>query len=259
LIEKDYFCSLILQYLGEAVPELLFKGGTCLAKVHLGFYRLSEDLDFAIPMPVDATRATRRQAVGQLKKAVKSVGDELDGLRVITALTGANDSRQYAAVIGYRSRVSSGEESVSVEVSLREPLLAGVFQGNAMTLLLDPISGSALAPPLPIPCLSRDEAMAEKLRAALSRYEPAIRDFYDIDRAVRRLGFVVQDANVIRLLKEKLAVPGNTPIDVSSARLKNLRSQLESRLRPVLREQEFREFDLDRAFTLVAEAGAALG
>mgnify|MGYP002813578143 CR=1 FL=1 len=53
LIEKDYFCTALLEYLASASKELVFKGGTCLAKVHAGFYRLSEDLDFVIPMAAD--------------------------------------------------------------------------------------------------------------------------------------------------------------------------------------------------------------
>ena len=47
LIEKDYFCTLLLKYLALC-PELVFKGETCLAKVHADFYRLSEDLDYAV-------------------------------------------------------------------------------------------------------------------------------------------------------------------------------------------------------------------
>ena len=50
LIEKDYFCTVLLEYLASASDELVFKGGTCLAKVHGDFYRLSEDLDFVIPI-----------------------------------------------------------------------------------------------------------------------------------------------------------------------------------------------------------------
>ena len=49
LIEKDYFCTVLLNYLAAADDTLIFKGGTCLAKVHAEFYRLSEDLDFVIP------------------------------------------------------------------------------------------------------------------------------------------------------------------------------------------------------------------
>ena len=45
LVEKDYFCTLLLEYL-LPLNDLVFKGGTCLAKAHTDFYRLSEDLDF---------------------------------------------------------------------------------------------------------------------------------------------------------------------------------------------------------------------
>ena len=38
---------------------LTFKGGTSLNKIHAGFYRLSEDLDFSISMPVDSARSDR--------------------------------------------------------------------------------------------------------------------------------------------------------------------------------------------------------
>jgi predicted nucleotidyltransferase component of viral defense system len=62
LIEKDYFCTLVLQYLCESDTALVFKGGTCLAKVHAGFYRLSEDLDFSISMSTESARSARSRA-----------------------------------------------------------------------------------------------------------------------------------------------------------------------------------------------------
>jgi predicted nucleotidyltransferase component of viral defense system len=55
LVEKDYFCSVLLEYLTRGDHTLVFKGGTCLAKIHADFYRLSEDLDFVISMPVDSS------------------------------------------------------------------------------------------------------------------------------------------------------------------------------------------------------------
>ena len=64
LIEKDYFCSLVLGYLSGALNEsLVFKGGTCLTKVHAGFYRLSEDLDFTMPMAIDARQSHRSRRI----------------------------------------------------------------------------------------------------------------------------------------------------------------------------------------------------
>jgi len=37
LIEKDYFCTVLLAYLAAIDDRLVFKGGTCLAKVHADF------------------------------------------------------------------------------------------------------------------------------------------------------------------------------------------------------------------------------
>ena len=52
LIEKDYYSSLILADFGPLFANgLVFKGGTSLSKVYASFYRLSEDLDFAISIP----------------------------------------------------------------------------------------------------------------------------------------------------------------------------------------------------------------
>jgi predicted nucleotidyltransferase component of viral defense system len=257
LIEKDYFCSLLLHELDPNCHDLIFKGGTCLAKVHAGFYRLSEDLDFAISTPVDASRAERRRRVAPFKEGMSRIGNRVPGLRVETALTGANDSTQYSAVLRYSSLLARQEETIKVEVSLREPLLREPVEGAARTLLRDPISGSDAAPVLTVPCLSRDEAMAEKLRAALSRRDVAIRDFYDVDHAVRLLGLDVLEPGFIDLVRKKLAVPGNDPADVSLARLALIRPQLESQLRPVLRARDYAEFD--RAFATVAGLATALG
>lgn len=162
-------------------------------------------------------------------------------------------------MLGYTSPLGGEEGTIQVEVSLREPLLDPVALGEARTLLLDPVSGSPLAPPVSVPCLSREEAMAEKLRAALTRRGGAIRDFYDIDHAVRRLGLRLDDAKLVALVRRKLAVAGSEPVDVSPTRLAALRSQLETELRPVLRARDFAEFDLDRAFDTVARLMASLG
>ena len=101
--------------------------------------------------------------------------------------------------------------------------------------------------------------MAEKLRAALSRREPAIRDFYDTDHAVQRLGWDVLAPAFVALVGRKLRMPGNAAVDVSAARLAALRAQLDAELKPVLRAADFERFDLDRAFRTVAGVATALG
>jgi len=258
LIEKDYFCTILLDYLAESVGNLVFKGGTCLTKVHAGFYRLSEDLDFVIPTPFSSSRSERRDLSTGLKQSVTDLADTVKAFHLINPLAGANNSTQYIAVIGYSSLISRQEESIKIEIGLHEPLLTSSFSGDAQTILLNPISGAPMIPVLPMPCVSRNEAMAEKLRAALSRRDVAIRDFYDIDYALRRLDFHPLEGEIIELVKKKLAVPGNEPVDVSPQRLASLRKQLNPQLKPVLRSSDFKEFDLERSFGVVLSVASAI-
>ena len=100
LIEKDYLCSLLLEYLSDAQENLVFKGGTCLAKVHADFYRLSEDLDFVIPMRTDASRTARSRTAEGLKAIIAICKEKAPkAVILVTSLTPRNDNRQANEVI----------------------------------------------------------------------------------------------------------------------------------------------------------------
>ena len=259
LIEKDYFCSVVLEYLAASDAGLTFKGGTCLAKIHGGFHRLSEDLDFSIPTAVDAARGDRSRSAGRLRAAVAALPGRLPGFRIVEPLRGANNSTQYNAVVGYESPIDSHLEPVSVEVGVREPNMTQAQQGAAKTALLNPINRRELVDAYPVLCLSHEEAMAEKLRAALCRREVAIRDFFDVDYAVRNRGFDPLEPGFLDLLARKLEIPRTGPVDVSAGRTEQLLRQLDAQLRPVLREQEFARFDLRRAIETVHRVAQELG
>lgn len=253
LVEKDYFCTILLAYLvGHGGRDLVFKGGTCLAKVHADFYRLSEDLDFAIPLPVDAARSERRRAADRIKDAVVSIPRHLPALALDKPLCGANESTQYVGAVAYQSPATGQRESILIEVSVREPLLLPAKHGEARTLLLDPVTGAAAVQPVAARCIALTEAVAEKFRAALSRRDIAIRDFYDLDHTVQRLGVDPRRTSLLELVRRKLAVPGNPPVDVGPGRLGLLQRQLDARLRSVLRDEDFEAFDLTRAVEIVA-------
>jgi len=260
LIEKDYFCSALLAYLSRAVgDELVFKGGTCLAKVHVDLYRLSEDLDYTIAVPLDAPRNERSKRVESVRKALHDLKRSVPVFYVTDALKGANKSTQYLAVVGYISLLSQQPETIKVEVSLRKPLLRPAVTGKAQTLLRNPLTNNAMVTPLAVRCIDKSEALAEKFRAALSRREPAIRDFFDVDYAVRKDGLRPAAGGFIDQVTQKLAIPGNDPVDVSVQRLTELRRQVEPQLKPVLREKDYMEFDLDRAFKIGVEMAKAIG
>jgi hypothetical protein len=90
--------------------DLVFKGGTCLSKVHLGFFRLSEDLDFSISLPANATRSARSAKVRPVKTIIEQVASRIAGCSLAAPLAGANDSTQYNGELEYASMLSKDAE-----------------------------------------------------------------------------------------------------------------------------------------------------
>jgi predicted nucleotidyltransferase component of viral defense system len=255
LIEKDYFCSILLSYLyGDDTP-LVFRGGTCLSKIYGEFYRLSEDLDFTISVPFDAPRSLRRKKIESVKKVVGRIYDTLSIFSLSQNLVAHNNSTQYIAQVKYQSHIRSSSATIKIEIGLREEILTMPQKGLVKTLLLDPFSYKPVVQEFSAMCLSLNEAYAEKIRAALTRRELAIRDFYDIDYAVRKMGIDLSEERLLDLVRKKLAVPENDPVNLDSSRKEMLKAQLNTELKPILREQDLQQFDLDRAFNLVAEIG----
>ena len=101
--------------------------------------------------------------------------------------------------------------------------------------------------------LQIQEAYAEKIRAALTRREPAIRDYFDLDHAVQNALFDHRNRAVLDLVEAKLAVSGNDPVDLSEAKIATLVHQVEAHLRPVLRMVDYEAFDLRRAVAMLEE------
>jgi predicted nucleotidyltransferase component of viral defense system len=254
LVEKDYFCTLLLEdLLGAGDPPWVFKGGTCLSKVHTDFYRMSEDLDFAFSAPFDTSRSERSKIIEPMKQHLASLERRLPCFGVVEGLRGFNNSTQYVGGLQYRSLATEQDESIKVEFSIREPILERVERLPAKSLLIDPFRHTAAVAPLEVAILSCRETYAEKLRAALTRREPAIRDFYDIDHGIRSGRLNPADRRLLKLVKQKLAVPGNDAADLSDQKRAALKRQVQAQLRPVLRETDFTVFDLDRAFSVVAK------
>jgi predicted nucleotidyltransferase component of viral defense system len=258
LVEKDYFCSVLLSVLYSDESSLVFKGGTCLSKVYGGFYRLSEDLDFMISTSSDSSRSIRRKTIEPLKKIVGRVSDVLPFFTFLEHLTGRNNSTQYIAQVQYRSSIRPVPATIKIEIGLREELLTLPQKGRVKTLLNDPFSRKPGVQEFSVLCMSPEEAYAEKLRAALTRKDLAIRDFYDIDYAVQGMGLDLSKKHFLDLAIRKLTVPGNDPVNITLSRKETLKRQLETELKPILREKDFQQFDLDRAFNLVAQIGSRL-
>ncbi|MCD6352860.1 MAG: nucleotidyl transferase AbiEii/AbiGii toxin family protein [Proteobacteria bacterium] len=251
LIEKDYYCSLILQYLFAGKTSLVFKGGTCLSKVYTDFYRLSEDLDFVIPIVADASRNQRQTRMKPVKRMIEDLPEVIPGVSISELFRGHNESRQYIGYIEYRSAVIERQEKVKLEVGLREPLLSPPEAGPVRTIVINPFLAQPVFSLFTVRAMSLKELYAEKVRAALTRKEPAIRDFFDLFYAAKKMKLDFLEPDFLRIVKAKLDVPGNDPLDVSSDRKQEIDKQLNGRLKPVLRPGDIAGFDLNEAFALV--------
>lgn len=100
-----------------------------------------------------------------------------------------------------------------------------------------------------ISCIDLTESIAEKMRAALTRREPAIRDFFDIWYMLSFAGvYFVNNSQFQSLLKNKLA-----EVDFAYTLETNydlLKRQIETDLRPVLTQNYGFDFDTSYAFIL---------
>lgn len=259
LIEKDYYCSVVLHDLLPLFETgLIFKGGTSLSKVHADFYRLSEDLDFVFDVPPDAARSARRELIKPVKEHLEALPQRLPFFLVPEPLAAHNQSTQYIGTIRYRSCLTDQEESIKVEIGLREPVLQPQQRRLAQTMLINPSRQAPAINPVSVEVLSLLETYAEKIRAALSRRIPAIRDFFDIDYAIRADLLSVHDPTLIDLVARKLDVSGADSMDITQQCLKKLQLQLQPQLRPVLNNSDFNTFDLDRAFQCVCDLHSRL-
>jgi predicted nucleotidyltransferase component of viral defense system len=256
LIEKDYYCTILLQdFVALFGRGLVFKGGTCLSKVHTDFLRLSEDLDFGVSISPDARQSARRKAVEPFKPHFVDIPPRLGCFRVAEPLTGHDASRQYNGRLAYRSVMTGEDEFLKVEIGLREDVLLPTPDLPARTLLMDPNTNAPAIPPVNVRALSLQEAYSEKVRAALTRRDPAIRDFFDIDSAVQKALLNHLAPDFLQLVAQKLAVTDD-PVDTSPTKVNSLKAQLEAQLKPFLRTTDYEAFLLERAISMLQEVAA---
>ena len=79
------------------IAALGFKGGTCLSKIHADFFRLSEDLDFSLSTPTEASRSQCSRSLNGFNARFAALPNRCDCFRIDQKLRGFNNSLQYGA------------------------------------------------------------------------------------------------------------------------------------------------------------------
>jgi predicted nucleotidyltransferase component of viral defense system len=249
VVEKDYYLTIILNNIGTLLSDkIVFKGGTLLNKAHLNYHRLSEDLDFTYgtSLPARSQRSKTitpiREKMPSFLKALGLASDKPEG-------EGFNSSRQYVFKAKYPSVLTAKEDIVKIEISLRQPPIDKPVNTEIKHFYQDPFTGEDLFPRGKILSLSWNEAVAEKLKAAISRKDAAIRDYYDL-WYISEFGFDFYKDKFIRLFKRKISDEGYTgdyrkDFGLSPDKILTLRKQVDTDLMPVIRAGE--SFDLVKA------------
>jgi predicted nucleotidyltransferase component of viral defense system len=170
--ERDVILTYVLKALSENIlPNLAFKGGTCLKKVYFGNTgRFSMDLDFTSSgMTVERLKDGLR---GQLDNTT-AYGIDFNVIENHATAGPVIGGDSYLADLRYEHRWNSGE--LLVEVSYRE---APVLPPKEFPLFDEMYFKYCEFPRFSIMCLQKEELLAEKLRAAFQRIRS--RDLYDL-------------------------------------------------------------------------------
>jgi predicted nucleotidyltransferase component of viral defense system len=208
IVEKDYVLGWLLAGIGahpELAPSWVFKGGTCLKKVHFETYRFSEDLDFTVERASDLDDRFLRHALVEVAEWVyRESGIEVlaEQTRVsIYANPRGNPAGE--ASVYYRGPLQPRGSAPRIKVDLAAD----------ERLVTDPVSYAIQhpysdAPPegIRVRCYAYPELFAEKIRALGDRARP--RDLYDVVHLYRRVEALLSAGNVRDILREKCAFKG---------------------------------------------------
>lgn len=262
LMEKDYYLTFILSRINALCDDLIFKGGTCLNKIYYSYYRLSEDLDFSMRLPeYTTTRGKRRECIQLVKDNIEAFAKNLELRLEGVENAGRNESKQYIYYFAYDSVTLPSQQTIKFEIGLRFNPLLKCETRPVQHKFLHPFTGEPLFDAGQVNCLSLNEIVSEKLRAAAIRKDIAPRDFYDLD-FISRNRFNIADKEVIKLFKKKIKEDGGDTdlkkyrvnLGRSDTEVKDMRSRIKAELFEVLTKDEQKNFDLDSALKRINKA-----
>mgnify|MGYP001604795497 CR=1 FL=1 len=257
LIEKDIILSKILFHLMQDKSfsqNYAFKGGTCLTKCYLGYYRFSEDMDFTylnqkdfVGKSKNKLRETMSDKINQLGNLIEAIAKKLDldfkmekGNKRYFQFGGSNAF--VTLKIWYDSAELGKETFVKIQVNHIEKLEYHIKELNVNFILpknlekdFSFIAGEdadILLKPLKIKVYDLREILIEKIRAILTRRGIKARDFVDVFLIAKKNKLDLNDfkKQIIAKISDMLK------FDKYNQNIKNKETQLNEEL--ILGEEE---------------------
>ncbi len=222
-LERDYVLSFILaavQQVPELSGQLVLKGGGCLRKCY-GYSRFSEDLDFSAldSAPTGDDLAAAVDQVAQLaQEHLVESGDIQLKVERYQERHPHPESQEAFTILARLPWQRTFHTRVLLEISRSERLLWAPLTVPIQHGYGEPLDATAW-------CYSREEIVAEKLRALLQNARRAeergwarsrARDYYDLWCLLTDTPEVVWSEDFLPRLRQKAALKGVTFADVSS-------------------------------------------
>jgi len=243
-LEKDFLLTVILIFIWRHYKELIFKGWTCLNKIYLDYFRLSEDLDFVV---INKWNRTERKAMLEDYKQRLTKDLAILWLEITDQRTKYNEDRQWIFNFSYTSLIDNSPQNIQIDITMKEQLEIEPTSKHIKSIFISKTMEESIFVENTITCMEFDEIVAEKTRASLTRSQPAIRDFFDVWYIKN---FAKFDFNkVMDLIEIKLAEADHIYTIDESFDLLN--KQIETDLRPVLKKNF--EFDLKEIFEFIKQ------
>lgn len=199
VIEKDYALTWALKAIyshPRLFKYLVFKGGTCLSKVYVENYRLSEDLDFS---GYREGKMEPGEIKGELEEALKTANQEGAPNLTLADWHESQNSGYVTSQIRYQGPLSNGR--IKLDISLNEY----VIYDSKETVSNEKTYRDIMA--FKIHCYALIEILLEKFRSTMQRAKS--RDYYDLWQIMRDSEFLKDYKDeqgmqkIRRTLKEK--------------------------------------------------------
>ncbi|MBU4201812.1 MAG: nucleotidyl transferase AbiEii/AbiGii toxin family protein [Candidatus Altiarchaeales archaeon] len=227
LVETDVLLHLVLRDLSGTgfKKEFAFKGGSCLIKHYLGYYRFSVDLDF--------TFWKQEMFEGKSQKEIRKLlsGRIDDIMGIFTDISGRRgldfkaekENRRYMEFGGgnksltlklWRESPFSGETFIKIQINFVDRLLFPLKEAELESLIgesrelqfLFPSLYEEYSTPVRFKVYDIREILCEKVRAVLTRRGVKERDFLDLYLISKKFKLSYEDSNHEIIEKTRFAL-----------------------------------------------------
>ncbi len=243
LLEKDIILHEILSKLCDNdhfSKNYVFKGGTCLVKSYLEYYRFSEDLDFTWKnQDVFGAELKRKQIEKITSTEAEKLGEIFEDISNEFGLEFKNEKsntdyfqfggggKMLTMFVWYESEIEKKRSMIKIQTNFVEKIYYDSDTTNLSSMIQGDESLKYIFEDHPylkvLNCLTYkpEEILCEKIRAILTRRGIKARDFLDIFLVCEKFGIKLED------VKDNSIAKINYSITTNEKYRNNLKEKLE--------------------------------